>query len=113
MQLLSPKSLFQEKGLGWMKTTKTGLKMSVNHHHVMEFTYHKGCNLPMARVVAKSDDVMVGMTITDAKNIFGVKGAGSMLMSVADETNQNLTASQRELLSWHQKLGHADMQRVQ
>jgi hypothetical protein len=113
MQLLSPQSLFQEKGLGWMKTTKTGIEMSVDNHHVMEFTYHKGCNLPMARVVAKSDDIMVGMTVTDAKNIFGMKGTGSMLMSVADETNQNLTASQRELLSWHQKLGHADMQQVQ
>jgi hypothetical protein len=48
MRLLSPQSLFQEKGLGWMKTTKTGLEMSVNNHHVMEFTYHKGYNLPMA-----------------------------------------------------------------
>ena len=29
------------------------------------------------------------------------------------ETNQNLTASQKELLKWHTKLGHCDLKRVQ
>jgi hypothetical protein len=34
-------------------------------------------------------------------------------LTVADEVNQNLTAVKKELLLWHWKLGHADMQRVQ
>jgi hypothetical protein len=34
-------------------------------------------------------------------------------LTVADEQNQNQTASQRELLLWHQKLAHANMQRIQ
>jgi len=31
-------------------------------------------------------------------------------MSVADETNQNLTKAQKELLQWHWKLGHLRFQ---
>jgi hypothetical protein len=37
----------------------------------------------------------------------------SSFLSIADETNQNLTASQKELLLWHWKLGHADFQWIQ
>ena len=33
--------------------------------------------------------------------------------SLMMETNQNLTASQKELLRWHWKLGHIDLRRVQ
>jgi hypothetical protein len=34
-------------------------------------------------------------------------------LTVADEVNQNLTEAKKELLLWHCKLRHADMQRVQ
>ena len=34
-------------------------------------------------------------------------------MSVADESNQNLTSVQKELLLWHWKLGHANLQWIQ
>ena len=33
--------------------------------------------------------------------------------SVADESNQNLTSAQKELLLWHWKLGHANLQWIQ
>jgi hypothetical protein len=32
---------------------------------------------------------------------------------VADEVNQQFNAAKKELLLWHSKLGHADMQRLQ
>ena len=34
-------------------------------------------------------------------------------LSVADEVNQNLTAAQKEVLLWHQRLGHTGFHRVQ
>ena len=34
-------------------------------------------------------------------------------LSVADETNQNITGLQKELLGWHWKLGHANMPWIQ
>jgi hypothetical protein len=37
----------------------------------------------------------------------------SCLLSVADDSNTNLSGPQKELLLLHQRLGHADMQRIQ
>jgi hypothetical protein len=34
-------------------------------------------------------------------------------LSATDETNQNMTAPQKEILEWHQKFGHAGFKRVQ
>ena len=31
-------------------------------------------------------------------------------LSVADDSNKNLTGAQKELLLWHWKLGHANLQ---
>jgi hypothetical protein len=42
--------------------------------------------------------------MTDQKSIF---------MSVAHETNQNLSKSQKELLTWHWKLGHCNFSWIQ
>jgi hypothetical protein len=36
-----------------------------------------------------------------------------LFMSIADKANQNLAISQKELLLWHQRLGHADQQQIQ
>jgi hypothetical protein len=39
--------------------------------------------------------------------------AERIMLSVADETNQNITGAQKELLGWHWKLGHANMPWIQ
>ena len=54
----------------------------------------------------------VGLTFEDAC-ILGDGFSARTFLSVADETNQNLTASQKELLTWHWKLGHANFQWIQ
>jgi hypothetical protein len=56
----------------------------------------------------------IGLTFQDF-NTGGLESGGALetLLSVADETNQNLAAAQKELLLWHQRLGHADMQLCQ
>jgi hypothetical protein len=41
------------------------------------------------------------------------KGFKALTASLQLEQNQNLTASQKELLKWHFKLGHCDLKRVQ
>ena len=55
---------------------------------------------------------MVGMDGTDI-NLFSSPDELFDLMSVADETNQNLSAAQKELLQWHWKLGHCNFQWIQ
>jgi hypothetical protein len=60
----------------------------------------------------KSQSKFVGLSFQDAE-FLGKHDELSVFINVADETNQNMTTSQRELLYWHQRLGHADMARIQ
>jgi hypothetical protein len=53
---------------------------------------------------------IVGITIQDQPMMTDSK---SINMSVAHETNQNLTRAQKELLTWHWKLGHCNFPWVQ
>ncbi|KAG7370589.1 reverse transcriptase RNA-dependent DNA polymerase [Nitzschia inconspicua] len=53
---------------------------------------------------------VVGLTRDDA-SLLG--SAPTVALSVADETNQNLTQSQKELLLWHWKLGHSNFSWIQ
>jgi hypothetical protein len=57
----------------------------------------------------KRQDPFVGLTYQDVQTLSNLGGI-SVLLNVANKTNQNLTAVQKELLLWHHKLGHADMQ---
>ena len=59
----------------------------------------------------KRSATVMGLTYQDVRALQAVDWAG--MMNVAEETNQNLTAPQRELKLWHDRLGHADMQRIQ
>jgi hypothetical protein len=54
----------------------------------------------------------IGLTMDDVALMISPELLFSHL-SVADETNQNLTSSQKELLKWHWRLGHANMQWIQ
>jgi hypothetical protein len=53
---------------------------------------------------------MVGLTHLD---ITTISNSAVAFLNVTDEVNQNLTASQKELLLWHWRLGHAHFQWIQ
>jgi hypothetical protein len=57
-------------------------------------------------------DKFVGLTFQDALTLADCEGLPALL-TVVDEANSNLTPAQKELLYWHQRLGHADPQRIQ
>ena len=73
------------------------------------FPYNLQNNLPL---MLPTTTRTVGLTFEDAC-VLGDGFSARTFMSVADETNQNLTASQKELLIWHWKLGHANFQWIQ
>jgi hypothetical protein len=58
----------------------------------------------------------IGLTYQDAQTLGDTNAIGSSglkpFMNVVDETNQNLTSAQKELLLWRQCWGHADFQNV-
>jgi hypothetical protein len=53
---------------------------------------------------------VAGLTFQDTLAFTSTK---PIFTSVADETNQNISYAQKELLLWHHKLCHCDLQRVQ
>jgi len=68
----------------------------------MEFPYNVGSNLP---IMLSTCMVQMGLTFEDHQLLQEM--GTSAYVTVADELNQNLTASQKELLTWHWRLGHA------
>jgi hypothetical protein len=54
----------------------------------------------------------IGVTFEEATALGDAYGLSALLL-VTDETNQNLTNPQRELLLWHQKLEHAGFAWIQ
>ena len=83
--------------------------LSLADGSTLVFPYNSHNNLPL---MLPSPTRNVGLTFEDAC-VLGDGYSVRNFMSVADETNQNLTASQKELLIWHWKLGHANFQWIQ
>jgi hypothetical protein len=69
--------------------------------------YQPGRKLPMilTYIHFNNPTTKVGLTFEDTNMLAN--------LTVTDEVYQNLIAARNELLIWHCKLGHADMQRVQ
>ena len=117
IRLLSPQTYFQEHRAGrlisdWQKAT-----FELSDGSVLQFPYTNQGNLPMMLTEPDPEVTnMVGLTMADISFLAGVTDHGSpfsIFLSVADETNQNLTPTQKELLEWHWKLGHANMAWIQ
>ena len=58
---------------------------------------------------SQSSSMIAGLTKEEAMFLLNPPVLNAFL-SVVDQTNQNITPSQKELLLWHQKLGHINMQ---
>jgi hypothetical protein len=78
----------------------------------LEFEMAVGNNLPMMVTTAapiEQHEAEIG-----TRDVLAITSSDSVtLLSAADKSNQNLTGPQRKLLLLHQRLGHANMQRIQ
>ena len=118
IRLFSPQTFFQEQQAGKLVLDHKKTQLQIPDGTWLEFPYNSSSNLPF---MLTGNVNHMGLTFEDATMLgdgYSVKSALSTanhsgLMNVADETNQNLTASQKELLLWHWKLGHANMQWIQ
>jgi hypothetical protein len=102
IRLFSPQSYFQDKanqGSCVIKGQKTTLVLP--DHTVLEFPYNPRSNLPL---MLTKESIPMGLTRTDIAQLASTTAS---LLSVTDQTNQNLRPSQKELLLLHFKLGHA------
>ena len=108
IRIFSPQQYFQEQDAGefWCNAKRSVLTLADGS--VLEFPYNPGSNLPL--MLPDMADPM-GLTFED-RQTFMTLGTSAFL-SVADEVNQNITASQKELLRWHWRLGHANFHWIQ
>ena len=112
IRLFSPQSYFQENDAGKCVITAKKSVLTLADDTELEFPHNPGSNLPFM-LLAERYKGFVGVTYEDAVALGDQCALDGLFLSVADETNQNLSSSSRELLLWHWCLGHANMQWVQ
>jgi hypothetical protein len=91
-----------------------GTYLTLKDGTTLDFPYNAGSTLPLMLTTQyfKRSANFVGLPYADTQQLANTNQMYTF-MSVADEANQNLTISQKELLLWHQRLGHADQRQIQ
>ena len=99
-RLISPQRLFNKKrGItGSFTVTEDCASLTYDGVGTLKIDYDSGNHLPIAL----------------GKNLASVGGGNPMSnLSIMDESNQNLTPSQRLLLHWHARFGHKSFSSLQ
>ena len=109
IRLFSPQQYFQEHNAGEFWCNARRAVLTLGDGSELEFPYNPGSNLPL--MLPDRQSTSVGFTFEDKASLSQL--GETINMSVAHDMNQNLTAPQRELLTWHWKLGHANFQWIQ
>ena len=111
IRLFSPQTYFQELERsggtsGYLLMNHSLAKLQIDGGDILTFPYQQGCNLPFM-LPSVGDHNEVGMEPMSSLE------TNLCFVSVVDETNPNITVTQKELLKIHQRLGHCDMSRIQ
>jgi len=109
IRLFSPQQYFSETSSGSLLLTHRHANFVLHDGTDLEFPYNAGSNLQLMLPAIPS---IVGLIFKDCKALSSTT-AISTLLSVSDETNENLSLSQKELLHWHWRLWHANFQWIQ
>ena len=124
IRLFSPQTYFLEgdDDRAHLFCDKDQTILTLHNGEQLVFPYNWETNLPFMLPATqmhkahtstrRREPPKVGLTHDDIM-LFADPDALMGLMTVADEANQNLTATQKELLQWHWKLGHCNFQWVQ
>ena len=105
VQLMSTQQYFREQND--CHATFTGEEMTIHMLHnegVLKFPFHCTNNLPFMLL-----DKHQYLLPISSEDIHLLSSSGKILSSVTDQTNQNSTSSQKELLVWHWILAHANL----
>jgi hypothetical protein len=92
-------NLLQRTGEGYMHVDWQRTELILHDGTLLTFPYADN-NIPY---MMSAWQPIVGVTFQDCSTLTNKQIVG---MSVGEETNQNLTPKQKELLLWHWKLGH-------
>ena len=111
IRLFSPQQFFQERGGGHLYSDKDRTLLTLDDGATLEFPYDPGSRLPMmlTRDFIQEQDRVAGLSMEECNFLTSTHA----MPSLVDSTNLNMTSSQKELLLWHWKLGHANMRWIQ
>jgi hypothetical protein len=101
IRLFSPQTYFRSVASGSLLVHANSTHLTVPDGTSLQFPYHPCSNLPY---MLTGPQLNVGLTYEDTVTL--TTPEVGTYMSVAAEANQNITATQKELLKWHWRLGH-------
>ncbi len=103
IRLFSPQSYFQKHSSGSCYFDAKVTKLTQNDGSVLTFEYNRESNLPLLWPADTS------LQVNERVFVMGPLGQRALeaKLSLLDASNRNLTNEQKELLLWHQRLGHA------
>jgi hypothetical protein len=114
IRLFSPQSYFKEGNSGSYYMSYEGTTLTLHDGTALVFPYNRDMNLPLMLPSLNSPQASPCLTKLDLSALSALPGTMSLAHStVADETNQNITRAQKELLLWHWRFGHCGFQWVQ
>ena len=114
IRLFSPQKYFQGQQHGHLHADKDSTSLELADGTCVRFPYQHGSCLPIMLTTNHFSNsfATVGLTFSDIMTPNSVNDTRGLL-NVTDAMNVNLTAPQRELKLWHDRLCHCDMQRIQ
>jgi len=112
IRLFSPQAYFMENSAGQLVCRHDTTILTMADEFELTFPYQPQSRLP----IMLTKDYFIGkLHLTNCSlNVKDLQAEGATaLPSILDQSNLNLTGSQKELLLWHQRLGHVSFQRLQ
>jgi hypothetical protein len=101
IRLFSPQTYMQTVGTGHLLVHAQRTLLQVSDGTELVFPYHHCSNLPY---MLTAPQAQLGLTYEDTVTLSS--DSVGCYLSVADQVNQNITPTQKELLKWHWRLGH-------
>lgn len=106
IRLFSPQVYLQSNESGSLLLTAKTVTLTLSDSTKLAFPYNDSNNLPLMLEdrAFKPRICFVGVSVGELAT--AAMSEFAQFLSVADESNQNITGPQKELLAWHWRLGH-------
>lgn len=108
VRLLSPQVLIKKDG-GHATISPEGIRIRLENNITLFGRYCSHSNLPLIPMAHTKKQQFSFWNEAFSLNVH----ESSMLRNILSETNTNLSASQKEVLLWHQRLSHASIRWIQ
>ena len=110
IRLFSPQLYFQANHAGRCTFDEHSVMLTTANGEELQFPYHPGSNLPYMYLAPGV--VQAGLSEADLAFLYESQNAEAFT-KMFEDNNYNLSKPQKELLTWHSRLGHAGFRWIQ